>query len=91
MPEKIGTAGPPPGIRGQDIRVKQERLSLRRGEILILLSDGVDGEGVRRRAVTEAAAPLGELAARLLETGAEETADDSSVAVVRLQGWGMLT
>jgi len=90
-PEKIGTAGPPPGIRGQDIREKQERLSLRRGEILILLSDGVDGEGVRRRAVTEAETPLGELAARLLEAGAEDTADDATVAVVRLQSWGMLT
>ena len=41
--EKIGTATPPPGISGE-IRETVEKLSLRRGEALILLSDGVDGE-----------------------------------------------
>ena len=88
---KIGTAGPPPGIRGQDTWQRQERLSLRRGEMLILLSDGVDGEGVRRRAVSEGRAPLGEVAARLLEAGAETAADDATLAIVRLQPSGMLT
>jgi len=89
--EKIGTAGPPPGIRGVDVRDQQIRLSLRRGETLIILSDGVDGEGVRRRAVTAQTAPLGELAARLLETGAEDASDDATVALVRLRPAGMLT
>lgn len=88
---KIGTAGPPPGIRGQDTGQRQERLSLGRGEMLILLSDGVDGEGVRRRALSEGRAPWGELAARLLEEGAESTADDATLAIVRLQRLGMLT
>ena len=89
--EKIGTAGPPPGIRGLDDRERQTRLSLRRGEMLILLSDGVDGEEVSRRAVTEADTPAGEMAARLLEAGAEGTADDATLAVVRLSHAGMLT
>lgn len=88
---KIGTAGPPPGIRGQDAMQRQERLSLGRGEMLILLSDGVDGEGVRRRAAGEAQAPPGELAARLLEAGAVSAADDATLAIVRLQPVGMLT
>ncbi len=82
--EKIGTAGPPPGIRGAEAREQQSRLSLRRGETLILLSDGVEGEEVRRRALTETAAPAGELATRLLKAGAEDTADDATLAVVRL-------
>ncbi len=89
--EKIGTAGPPPGIRGMDDQERQIRLSLRRGEMLIILSDGVDGEGVRRRAVAEAPTPAGEMAARLLDAGAEGTADDATVAVVRLHRAGMLT
>lgn len=83
--EKIGTAGPPPGIRAADLRERQERLSLRRGEVLIILSDGVDGEKVRRRAVTMAAVPAGEMAARLLDAGAEGASDDATVAVVRLR------
>ena len=89
--EKIGTAGPPPGIRGADVRAQQNRLSLRRGETLIILSDGVDGEGVRRLAVTGQAGPLGERAAQLLEAGAEDFSDDATLALVRLRPTGMLT
>ena len=89
--EKIGTAGPPPGIRGGDVRDQQIRLSLRRGETLIILSDGVDGEGVRRLAVTRDAGPLGEMADRLLDAGAEDASDDATLALVRLRPEGMLT
>jgi serine phosphatase RsbU (regulator of sigma subunit) len=83
--EKIGTAGQPPGIHGADLRETRERLSLRRGEMLIILSDGVDGEEIRRRAVAAASAPAGEAAARLLDTGAAGGLDDATVAVVRLR------
>ena len=89
--EKIGTAGPPPGIRGTDGGQIGQRLSLQQGEYLIILSDGVDGEEVRRRAVTGKAGPAGELAARLLDAGAAETTDDATVAVLRLRRSGMLT
>ena len=82
--EKIGTAGPPPGIRLTDVRETVDRLSLGRGETLIMLSDGVDGEEARRRAVICPEGPAGELAAKLLEAGAADSADDASAAVVRL-------
>lgn len=82
--EKIGTAGPPPGIRMGDGRETVDRLSLGRGETLIILSDGVDGEEARRCAVIRPEGPAGELAARLLEAGAADSADDASAAVVRL-------
>ena len=88
---KIGTAGPPPGLSVTEARETVERLSLRRGEALILTSDGVDGEGVRRRASVERVAPSGELAARLLEAGAEDASDDATLAIVRLRPVGMLT
>ena len=81
--EKIGTATPPPGICVADARELVVRLSLRRGEMLILVSDGVEaGECLRRGSF----GPLtpGELAQRLLEEcGLDD--DDATAAVLRLQ------
>ena len=89
--EKIGTAGPPPGIglnRGME---KAVRLSLKRGETLILASDGLEGEGIPGRIGNCQKTAAGELAAYLLEIGAEKSADDATVAVVRLHRPGLLT
>lgn len=84
MTEKIGTAGPPPGIDAGSVRETVQRLSLRRGEALIIASDGVDGEELRRGAMVAPLADAGEMAAKLLEVGAEDTSDDATVAVIRL-------
>lgn len=84
MTEKIGTAGPPPGLSVTDGRETVERLSLSRGEVLILTSDGVDGEDALRHISEASAQPPGELAAKLLELGCRELEDDATVAVVRL-------
>ena len=83
MAEKIGTVGPPPGLSVTEGKETVERLSLRRGEVLVLLSDGVDGEVVRRSDL-HTQRPPEELAAEFLERGAEETDDDATVAVIRL-------
>ena len=82
--EKIGTAGPPPGLSVKDARETSVRLSLRRGEVLILTSDGVDGEDALRRMRRISAQPPGELAAKILEYGARVGEDDATVAAVRL-------
>ena len=82
--EKIGTAGPPPGLSVTDGRETVERLSLRRGEVLVLLSDGVDGEGVQREVPLLGQRPPEELAAEILELGAKGADDDATVAVIRL-------
>jgi len=82
--DKIGTAGPPPGLSVTDGREMVERLSLRRGEVLVLLSDGVDGETVRRRIALHTQLPLEELAAEILEHGTKNTDDDATVVVIRL-------
>lgn len=82
--EKIGTAGPPPGLSVTDIRETAERLSLRRGETLVLCSDGVGGEDALRCSYAAADEAPGELAARILESGALAGGDDATVAVVRL-------
>ena len=82
--EKIGTAGPPPGLSVKDSRETVDRLSLRRGEVLILLSDGVEGEEALRRMNRIGSLPPGELAAKILELGSRNTLDDATVAAVRL-------
>ena len=82
--EKIGTAGPPPGLSVTDARETVERLSLRRGETLVLCSDGVGGEDALRCWFLDADEPPGELAVRILEAGKLRSQDDATVAVVRL-------
>ena len=82
--EKIGTVGPPPGLSILDARETTDRLSLRRGEVLILLSDGVDGEAALRRLGGISAQPPGELAAKILEYGARGQEDDATVAAICL-------
>lgn len=89
--EKIGTAGPPPGLSVTEGREMVERLSLGRGEVLIIFSDGVDGEAALRHVSYAPEEPPGELAAKLLEEGCQESEDDATVAVVRLDPGGLST
>ena len=83
-PIKIGTATPPPGLSVTEGRETVERLSLRRGETLVLLSDGAAGEEKLRLCWERAGEPVGELAAKILETCQPDGSDDATVAVVRL-------
>ncbi|MBE6974102.1 MAG: hypothetical protein E7436_01230 [Ruminococcaceae bacterium] len=83
-PIKIGTAAPPPGLSVTEGRETVQRLSLRKGETLILLSDGAGGEESLRAALEGRGEPPGELAARILEHSRQEGTDDATVAVVRL-------
>ena len=88
--EKIGTATPPPGISVGETRETVEKLSLRRGEALILLSDGVDGE-VLRHSKLSPDGPPGELAAKILEKGCGSGEDDATAAVIRLRPISLAT
>lgn len=83
--QKIGTATPPPGLNAGENRMVTEKLSLRRGEVLILLSDGVDGEGIQHLLDLSPDAPPGELAAEILEKGCGSAEDDATAAVIRLR------
>ena len=84
--EKIGTAEPPPGLSVTEGRETVERLSLRRGEMLILTSDGVGVGDALGRIRGFSSLPPGEVAARLLESGGEKREDDATVAAIRLVG-----
>ena len=83
--EKIGTATPPPGLSVTEGRETVERLSLRQGQTLILVSDGVDPAGILDPGREVRCLPPGELAAKLLERGARGREDDATVAAVCLR------
>jgi stage II sporulation protein E len=89
--EKIGTVGPPPGLDLENTRETVDRLSLRRGEALILMSDGVAVEEVLRSARIGPGEPLGEFAAKLLAACSEEGSDDATVAAIRLHPTSLST
>lgn len=82
--EKIGTAGPPPGLSVTQPREVGDRLSLHRGETLVLVSDGVPESEAMQACLNMGAASPGEMARRLL-TGSEMSGeDDATVVIVRL-------
>lgn len=80
--EKAGTAAPPPGCSVTEGREEVIRLSLARGETLILLSDGAAlGEGACRELPE---LPPGELAQWLLTRAGASGEDDATAVVIRL-------
>ena len=82
--EKIGTVVPPPGLSVTEDPEEALRLSLRGGEVLAMLSDGVGGEDALRCQVADGNEPLAELAKRVLESRVLPGADDATVALIRL-------
>lgn len=82
--ERIGKGGPPPGISVGEYTETVDRLSLRHGQMLVLLSDGIDGQVVADQIDLMADEPPGSLAAKLLEAGRTVGTDDTTAAVLRL-------
>lgn len=80
--KKIGTAGAPPGL-SQQARETVDRLSLGRGEVLILLSDGAGEDALLHPGWTSPEQSPGEMAAAILERG-RSAEDDATAAVIRL-------
>lgn len=82
--EKIGTAGPPPGLSVSNDPETALRLSLRRGEVLAMVSDGVGGEAALRSLTVDGKEPLSALAERILKSRILPGGDDATVALIRL-------
>lgn len=82
--EKIGTAGPPPGLSAQDRQDMAYQLSLRRGETLVLVSDGVGEEEALHCCLNMTGAPPEALAESLLTCCTVAGQDDATVALVCL-------
>lgn len=84
--EKLGYATPPPGLDVKEPRGLCTRADLSRGQVLILVSDGIRMERVPDAAALEALEP-GEMAERILQTGGSRE-DDATAVVVKLAGNG---
>lgn len=83
--EKIGVAGTPPGLSVTDDRETAERVSLRRGETLILLSDGIAAQKAIPCVTNMHEAEPEALATAILQSGRGDGGDDATAAVVRLE------
>ena len=83
--EKIGIAGPPPGLSVTDYQERTERLTLRRGQLLVMVSDGV-GESEALRCCTDGVGKTsGELAVSLITAAEDSGQDDTTVVVISLE------
>jgi len=82
--EKIGAAGPPPGLSVTDCQESSYRLSLRRGQTLVMVSDGIGEDDALRCCLDAADCSAGELAAKLLACAERSGEDDATVVTVRL-------
>ncbi len=80
---QIGTAGPPPGF-GVGHKAEEFRLSLREGELLVLLSDGAGGEEAGRRIASWGDGGPKALAAALIDGTGADGEDDRTAVVFRL-------
>lgn len=79
--EKLGTVTPPPGVgAGEDDHPEQIRLSLSKGELLVLLSDGAASEAAERFLRHYGGQSPKELAIGLI--GTQIQAEDDRTAVV---------
>jgi len=84
--KKLGTASLPPGVGvGGTQQAQQIRLSLGKGETLILTSDGVSGEDAARLLRAAGDESVRELAAGILACGNSACEDDRTVAALRLR------
>lgn len=83
--EKIGTAGPPPGLSVTDYQERTERLTLRRGQYLVMVSDGV-GEAEALRCCTQGVGKTpGEIAVSLITAAEDGGQDDTTVVIISLE------
>ena len=83
--EKLGTAGPPPGLSVIDYQERTEKLTLRQGQYLVMVSDGV-GEAEALRCCSEAVGKTpGEIAVSLLSAAENSGQDDATVVIISLE------
>lgn len=82
--ERVGVVTPPPGLSISDQQESVQRITLRRNQLLVLASDGVDAEDALRCCMEEQAEPPEEVAARVLACACRAGGDDATVVMVYL-------
>lgn len=83
--EKLGCAGPPPGLSVTDCQESSHKLTLRRKETLLLVSDGIGQEEAYQCCLKGIGLSSGELVAQLLTCAQYGSQDDATVVAVRLE------
>ena len=83
--DKLGTATPPPGLAASGWQPPAKRVSLRNGERLIMVSDGVGEESALRICREKVSAPDELMARCLLDCGTYQGDDDATVVCLRLR------
>lgn len=82
--ERIGSASPPPGLAVEPEREQAHSFSMRRGQTLVLVSDGVGEEAARQCCINHADRSPGELARSILTCAQVQGQDDATVVTLRL-------
>ena len=81
--EKVGMAGPPPGLSVTDCREQYDRFTLRSEQTLVMVSDGISESDALRCCLDGREETTDELASRLLSCCRQE-GDDATVVLIRL-------
>jgi len=82
--EKLGAAGAPPGLSVTDCQEQTEKLSLRREQLLLMVSDGISEEMALECCMDNLGCSPGVLATRLLSRSQSRGEDDATVVTIRL-------
>ena len=82
--ERIGEVNPPPGLSVTEARETMHRVTLRRNQILVLVSDGITQEDALRGCTEGMGEANSELAARLLSRTHHRQEDDATVVLIHL-------
>ena len=83
--EKIGTAGPPPGLSVTDYQERTEKLTLRKGQLLVMVSDGVSEETALQCCADGIGLTPGEVAVTILTAEQTTGQDDATVVTISLE------
>ena len=83
--EKIGAATPPPGLSVTDYRESVDKLSLRRGQLLVMVSDGIGETEALRCCMNSIGKTPREIATTLLTAAQPGPQDDATVVTISLE------
>lgn len=83
--EKIGIAGPPPGLSVTDYQERTEKLTLRKGQLLVMVSDGVSEETALQCCADGIGNTPGEIAVSILTAEQVTGQDDATVVTISLE------
>lgn len=84
--ERLGAVSPPPGISVTQEQEQVEHTDLRRGQWLVMVSDGVESRWALRCCMERGERSAGELASGILAGGQPGKQDDATVVIVKLKG-----